>query len=91
MESLNLIITPKQKNILGKISELSQGPDGWCAVMDLSITKTIIKMSALNRNLRQLERRGLIERRADNRSQEYVRLVGLPAGERLYDFYEMGD
>ena len=84
-------ITPKQKDIIRKISEQTKGPDGWCAVGNLSASKTSTKMTALNRNLRQLERRGLIERRLDDRSREYVKLKNPPAKERLYNLYEMND
>ena len=83
-------ITPKQKNLLDKISERSQG-DGWCAVEDLAVKKTITKMTALNRNLRELEQRGLVERRLDHRSREYVKLKHPPSKERLYNLYAMND
>jgi hypothetical protein len=84
-------ITPKQKDIIRKISDQAQGNDGWLAVEDLSVTKTKTKMVALDKNLRQLELRGIIERRLDNRSREYMKLKRLPAKDKLYHLYEMGD
>ena len=84
-------ITPKQKDIIRKIVERSQGQNSWCAVEDLSITKTITKMTDLDRNLRQLERLGLIKRQLDNRSREFVKLKKHPAKEKLYNLYEMND
>ena len=84
-------LTPKQNNLLQEISRRTQGSEKWCAVADLSASKTIIKMSALARNLRQLERLGIIERKLDSRSREYVKLKKPPAKERLYSLYEMND
>ena len=88
---VRLGLTPKQNNLLQEISRRTQGSEEWCAVADLFTSKTIIKMSALARNLRQLERLGYIERRLDHRSREYVKLKNPPVKERLYDLYEMDD
>jgi len=46
-------------------------------------------MIALDTWLRQLELQGLIERKLDNRSREYVKLKKAPASERHYDLYEL--
>jgi DNA-binding MarR family transcriptional regulator len=84
-------LTPKQNNLLQEIYRRTQGSEEWCAVAVLSTSKTILKMSTLARNLRQLERLDLIERRLDDRSREYVKLKKAPAKERLCNLYEMND
>jgi len=82
------VITPKQRDLLDRISRKAQS-DGWCATEDLSKNKTIANMIALDTWLRQLELQGLIERKLDNRSREYVKLKKAPASERHYDLYEL--
>jgi hypothetical protein len=38
-------MTPKQKNILRKIAERTQGPEDWCAVEDPCPIKTKTQMT----------------------------------------------
>lgn len=68
MNPFDIVLTPKQQSILSAIDRRVEGSDCWVAVAVLEPKKTCTKMTAIARNLRELERGGYIERRIDHRS-----------------------
>ena len=89
MEShgLKYVVTPKQRDLFGKISRKTQD-NGWSTVEDLTKLKTISVMTSLEWSLKELEQKGLIQRKL-NRFKEFVRVIESPAIKRLCDLFEL--